>query len=215
MTKEDVLQKVNEYCTEKAYTNETLTDEFKEKFSDFFAKKYSEDTDIEADGVFDDIKFNLNTAFSATSKGISQKVKVYEDKENDYKKQIAELTKKTSKTNDGKDDDNKRDTLSDELLAKLKKLEQFESEARLNEKFKEVLSLAKKNVREDLHKSLANYAEDFVVNLEETSEAQAKKLTSRFQGIFKDTIGDIKPLAPKQVAKRDEEVLNNLPKIKI
>lgn len=38
MTKEDVLQKVNDYCNEKSYTNETLTDDFKDKFSDFFAK---------------------------------------------------------------------------------------------------------------------------------------------------------------------------------
>ena len=33
MTKEEVLQKANDYCTEKAYTSETLTDDFKDKFS--------------------------------------------------------------------------------------------------------------------------------------------------------------------------------------
>ena len=45
MTKEEVLQKANEYCTEKAYTSETLTDDFKDKFSDFFSKKYPDAPD--------------------------------------------------------------------------------------------------------------------------------------------------------------------------
>ena len=60
MTKEDVLQKANDYCTEKSYT-ETLTDEFKDKFSDFFSKKY-QDTDAEDETMIADLKFNLDTA---------------------------------------------------------------------------------------------------------------------------------------------------------
>ena len=42
MTKEEVLQKVNDYCNEKSYTNATLTDGFKDKFSEHFAKRYAE-----------------------------------------------------------------------------------------------------------------------------------------------------------------------------
>ena len=38
MNKEEVLQKVNDYCNEKSYTNETLTDGFKDKFADHFLK---------------------------------------------------------------------------------------------------------------------------------------------------------------------------------
>lgn len=214
MTKEEVLQKVNDYCGEKSYTSETLTDDFKEKFSDFFAKKYPEDTAIDADGVLDDIKFNINTAFSATSKGITSKVNDFSEKEKEYQRQIEELNKKITKSKP-KTTEPADNGITKELQEKLDKLEKFEIEARKREKFKDVLELAKKNVRTDLHKSFEKYAQDFEVNLDETSEEQSKKLFARFQEIFKDSIGDIKPLAPKQTQKRDEEFLSSLPKIKI
>jgi len=98
MTKEEVLQKANEYCSEKGYTNETLTDEFKEKFSDFFSKKYQE-TDANDESMLEDLHFNLNTAFSATSKGVTSKQKAFEEKENEYLSQIEELNKKLGKRN--------------------------------------------------------------------------------------------------------------------
>lgn len=214
MTKEEVLQKVNDYCNEKSYTTETLTDDFKDKFSDFFAKKYSEETTFESEEVLNDLQFNLNTAFSATSKGITAKVKTFETKESEYKRQIAELNKRLGK------DDNQEPTpivpaIPQDLKDKLDRLEQFEQKQRLAEKFKEVMAIAKRNVRNDLHKSLDSYASDFVVNLDETSEEQAKKLTARFQDIFRESIGDIKPLAPQVTRKRDEEFLNSIPKVKI
>lgn len=208
MTKEEVLQKANDYCTEKSYT-ETLTDEFKDKFSDFFSKKYPE-TDAEDETMIADLKFNLDTAFSATSKGITSKQKAFEDKENEYKNQIAELTKrleKKPKTTDTK--------IPQELQEKLDKLEKFENEQRKREKYAAVLALAKKGVREDLHSSFEKYAADFAVNLEETESEQAKRLTSKFQEIFRDSIGDIKPLAPKQVIKNDMEYIESVPKIKV
>ena len=96
MTKEQVLQKANEYCTEKAYTNETLTDEFKDKFSDFFSRKYP-DANEDDEAMLADLKFNLDTAFSATSKGLTSKQKAFDEKETQYKNQIAELTKKASR----------------------------------------------------------------------------------------------------------------------
>lgn len=212
MTQEEVLQKVNDYCNEKSYTTETLTDDFKSQFASFFAKRYPEETSVDADGVLDDIKFNINTAFSATSKGITSKQNGFTEKENDYKRQIADLNKRLgSKTTEPDDKNN----LTQELQEKLNRLEQFESEQRKADKFKEVLSLAKRSVRTDLHKSLENYAADFQVSLDATAEEQAKKLTARFQDIFKDSIGDIKPLAPKQTQKRDEEILGTIPKVKI
>jgi hypothetical protein len=208
MTKEDVLQKANDYCTEKAYT-ETLTNEFTDKFSDFFSKKYAE-TDADDEAMIADLKFNLDTAFSATSKGITSKQKAFEDKENEYKNQIAELTKKLEKkpkTTEPK--------IPQELQDKLDRLEAFELAQRKQNKYKAVLELAKKGVREDLHKSFEKYASDFAVNLDETDEEQAKKLTNRFQDIFKDSIGDIKPLAPKQTQKMEDEFLANVPKVKV
>lgn len=212
MNKDEVLQKVNDYCSEKSYTSETLTDDFKDKFSDFFAKKYPE-TDVNDETAIADLKFNLNTAFSATSKGITSKMKSFETKENEYKRQIAELTKKINPDDGGTTSQTVE--LPNEVKSQLEELERFKDEARKRDKFKEVVSLAKKSVRQDLHKSLENYASDFAVTLDETSEEQAKKLTTRFQEIFKDSIGDIKPLAPKQTRKQDEEFLATIPKVKV
>lgn len=213
MTKEDVLQKVNDYCSEKSYTSETLTDEFKEKFSNFFAKKYPDDTSVDSDGIVDEIKFNLNTAFSAASKGITAKQKTFEEKETEYKDKIAELSKKASATT-GKEQ-KVDDEATKKLEEKLARLEQFEVEHRKTEMFKEVVSLAKKNVRQDLHKSLENYAADFAVTLDDDAKEQAKKLTDRFQAIFKDSIGDIKPMMPKQTQRQEEEFIASVKKVTI
>ena len=213
MTKDEVLQKVNDYCSEKSYTSETLTDEFKEQFSNFFAKKYPEDTSIDGDGIVEEIKFNINTAFSATSKGITAKQRLFEVKENEYKNKIAELSEKANATT-GKEP-KVDDEATKKLEEKLARLEQFEVEHRKNERFKEVVSLAKKNVRQDLHKSLENYAADFAVTLDEDAKEQAKKLTDRFQAIFKDSIGDIKPMMPKQTQKQEEDFIASVKKVTI
>ena len=208
MTKEEVLQKVNDYCNEKSYTNETLTDDFKDKFSDFFSKK-NEQKGIDDDGVIDDLKFSLNTAFSAASKILTSKNSAWNTKENEYKKQIEELSKKVNPIED------KKLELPDDVKEQLKRLTQYEEDSRKREKFEEILGIAKKSIREDLHKSFANYAKDFAVNTNEDSNEQAKKLVSRFQEIFRDSIGDIKPLAPKITIKQETEFIENLPKIKL
>ena len=210
MTKEEVLQKANEYCTEKAYTSETLTDDFKDKFSDFFSKKYPDAADDD-ETMLADLKFNLDTAFSATSKGVTAKQKAFEEKENEFKRQIDELNKKLER----KLKPDKVVEIPKELQDKLDELEKFKDAQRKQDKYKAVLALAKKGIREDLHKSFENYATDFAVNLDETDEEQAKKLTSRFQDIFKDSIGDIKPLAPKQTQKQEREFIESIPKVKV
>lgn len=210
MTKEEVLQKANEYCTEKAYTSETLTDDFKDKFSDFFSKKYPDATDDD-ETMLADLKFNLDTAFSATSKGVTAKQKAFEEKENEFKRQIDELNKKLEK----KPKVERQVEIPKELQDKLDELEKFKDAQRKQEKYKAVLALAKKGVREDLHKSFENYAADFVVSLDETDEEQAKKLTTRFQDIFKDSIGDIKPFAPKQTQKQEQEFIESIKKVKV
>jgi len=209
MTKEEVLQKANEYCTEKAYTSETLTDEFKDKFSDFFSKKYP-DANFDDEATLADLKFNLDTAFSATSKGVTAKQKAFEEKENEFKRQIEELSKRLEKKPREKPLE-----IPKELQDKLDELEKFKDAQRRQEKYKSVLALAKKGIREDLHKSFENYATDFAVNLDETDEEQAKRLTTRFQDIFRDSIGDIKPLAPKQTQKQEQEFIESLKKVKV
>lgn len=209
MTKEEVLERTNNYCNERSYDKETLTDEFKNKFADFFAKRH-EAANIDDEGILDEIKFNIDTAKSAASKGITLKQASFESKESDYKRQIEELKKLGNQTPPAQEP-----IISKELQDKLDELERFKDEQRRVEMYNSILAKAKENVREDLHKSLENYAKDFSVKLEETSEAQAAKLVARFQEIFKDSIGNIKPLTPQVNEKREDEILSSIPKVKI
>lgn len=209
VTKEMVVESINTYCTERKYGSETLTDDFKEKFSNIFVKKYDQQ-DVEESDVIADLKFNLDTAFNASLGLKNVQDADFTKKEDDYKKQIEELKKQKPKQQQQRETE-----LPEEVKNQLKELEDFKNNARKRDKFNEVLELAKKGVREDLHRSFEKFASDFAVNLDETSEEQAKKLTTRFQDIFKDSIGDIKPLAPRQTQKRDEEFLSSLPKIKV
>jgi TPP-dependent trihydroxycyclohexane-1,2-dione (THcHDO) dehydratase len=209
VTKEMVVESINTYCTERKYGSETLTDDFKEKFSNIFVKKYDKQ-DVEESDVIADLKFNLDTAFNASLGLKNVQDADFTKKEDDYKKQIEELKKQKPRQQQQQETE-----LPEEVKNQLKELEDFKNNARKRDKFNEVLELAKKGVREDLHRSFEKFASDFAVTLDETSEEQAKKLTTRFQDIFKDSIGDIKPLAPRQTQKRDEEFLSSLPKIKV
>ena len=210
MTKEEVLQKANEYCNEKGYTSETLTDDFKDKFSEFFSKKY-ENASIDDENANDDLKFNLNTAFSATSKGITAKQKAFDEKENDYKRQIEELNKKVGDKKQTKHEVE----IPKEVQEKLDELEKFKNMEAKKTKFKDVVEIAKRGIRQDLHKSFETFAKGIDVALDKDDKEQAKAMVERFQEIFKDSIGDIKPLAPKVTQKRDSEYLSSLPKVKV
>lgn len=212
MTKDEVLQKANDYCSEKGYTGETLTDEFKELFANHFSNRYP-DGDINDENIIAEIQFNLNTAFSATSKGITAKQKAYDKMVEDYTSQINTLNQKIA---DAKNKQKPQEMqIPKEVQDKLDRLEEFEIKARKGEKFKEVLELAKKGVRQDLHKSLESYAADFAVTLDAPSDEQAKRLIERFQTIFRDSIGDVKPLAPKTSRKQDDEFAASLQPIKV
>ena len=208
MTKEEVLQRANTYCSERSYDAETLTDDFKDKFAEFFAKRH-ESQGIDDEGIMDEIKFNLDTAKSAAAKGITLKQRSFSSKESELQNQIEELKKKIPNVQQ------QQFELPEDVKNQLKELENFKNEQKRNEKRNEVLELAKKGVRQDLHGSFENYAKDFAVTLEETSEEQAKRLTSRFQEIFKDSLGDIKPLAPRQTQKNEDEFLDSLPKVTV
>lgn len=208
MTKEEALQKVNDYCNEKSYTNATLTDGFKEKFAEHFAKRYP-DASADDETAIADMKFAINSAFSGASAIITDKTKEFETKENYYKSQIEELNKKIIPPKP------KEVQIPKELQDQLNELKKFKDEQFKQEKLKNILKLAKAGVRQDLQASFDKFAKEYEVKIDKEDKEQADALVAKFQDIFKDTIGDIKPLAPKQTQKRDEEYLASIPKVKI
>lgn len=208
VTKESVLKSMNTYCAERKYGSENLTDGFKEKFSNFFVKKY-EGKDVEEADMIADLHFNLDTAFSA-SVDINSALKTsFETKENDYKSQIAELNKKLG----GKEPP--KFEVPKELQDQIDELNAYKNKQAKEEKFASVMAIAKKGVRQDLHKSFETFANGLDVDLTKGDKEQADAIVARFQEIFKDSIGDIKPLAPQQTAKRDAEVMSQLKRIKV
>ena len=209
MTKEEVLQRANEYCNERSYDESTLTTEFKDKFADFFAKKYP-DTAIDDESALADLKFNLDTAKSASAKGRTSLQADWESKENGYKTQIAELNKKLGKVKNPPTVE-----IPKEVQDQLDELKAFKNKEAKKSKFENIMALAKKGIRQDLHKSFETFANGTDVDLEKEDKEQANALVSRFQEIFKDSIGDIKPLAPQQTRKNDEAVLSQLKRLKV
>ena len=211
MTKEEVLQKVNEYCTEKQYTNATLTDVFKDKFADHFQKADPEG-DINDENVQKNLKFALNTAFSSASELATVKTTEFTTKENGYKSQIAELQKKIKNP---QHQQTTQTEIPQEVQDQLKELQAFKDEKSKQEKLSNILSIAKEGIREDLHKSFDTFAKDYDVKLDKADKEQADALVARFKDIFKDSLGDIRPQKPVQTQKQDEEIIGSIPKVKI
>ena len=208
MTKEEALQKVNDYCNEKSYTNATLTDGFKDKFAEHLAKRYP-DAAADDETALGDMRFALNSAFSGASLIITDKTKEFETKENGYKSQIAELEKKVPKK------DPKDFELPKEVQDKLDAYDKFMDGEKKTTKFKNIMELAKKGIRQNLHESFEKFATDYDVKLDKEDNEQADALVTRFKEIFKDSIGDIAPLAPQQTQKRDEDFIASLKKVKV
>ena len=208
VTKETVLESMNTYCTERKYGSENLTDGFREKFSNFFVKKY-EGKDVEQEEMIADLHFNLDTAFNASVDINSALKSSFETKKTEYENQIAELNKKLGKKEQPKFE------VPKELQDQLNELKKYKNEEVKKTKFTSIMDIAKKGIRQDLHKSFETFANGTNVDLEKTDKEQADALVSRFQEIFKDSIGDIKPLAPQQVRKNDEAVLSGLQRVKV
>lgn len=206
MTKEEVLQRANEYCSERSYDESTLTTEFKEKFADFFSKK-NPDGDINDEAILADLKFNLDTARSAALRGIASTNQSFEEKENDYKTRIADLEKKLGR----KQTEFK---VPKEVQDQLDELRAFKNTEAKKVKFASILNLAKEGIRQDLHKSFEVFAKDLDVDLTKEDKEQADSLVSRFQEIFMDSIGNIKPLSPQQTRQRDADAISSLKRIK-
>ena len=198
MTKEEVLQKVNDYCNEKSYTSETLTDGFKDKFAEHF-QKANPDGDINEQVVLENLKFAINSAFSSASELATVKTNGFATKENNYKNQIAELKKQLGNKQTPKEVESEVEfKIPKELQDQLDELKKFKTEESKKEKSRNILKIAKQGIRQDLHKSFDAFASDFNVALDRDDKEQADRLVERFQAIFKDSIGDIKPLAPRQ-----------------
>ena len=208
MTKEEVLQKVNDYCNEKSYTSATLTDDFKGKFAEHFQKANAEG-DINDENIINALKFAINTAFSSASMLATLKGAEFANKEKDYTKQIEELTKKV------KDGSHKEPTLSKEVQEQLAELAKFKTDAEKKAKFNTIIELSKKNIRTDLHTTFDKFAKNYEVVLDKEEQEQADGLVSKFQDLMMDSIGNIKPLAPHVVQKKDEEFISSLPKYEI
>lgn len=210
MTKDEALQKVNDYCSEKSYTNATLTDGFKDKFAEHLAKRYP-DASADDETMLGDMKFALNTAFSGASLIITEKTSAFTSKENEYKNQIAELNKKIE------ENVTPPPTLElpKDVKDKLERLEQFQIAENKRTKYASIMEIAKKGVRDDLLTSFTTYVKDFDVDLNKDDKEQADKWVEKFQEVMKPSIGNIKPLAPQVTQKRDQEFLESLPKISI
>lgn len=209
LTKEDVLQKVNDYCTEKQYTSATLTDAFKDKFVTHFMKANPE-ASIDDESLIANMKFALNTAFSSASDIATLKQTEFTTKESEYQRQIEEL-KKTQKTPPATPPNLE---LPKEVKDQLEELKRFKDEKTQQEKLANIIKIAKKGIREDLHASFDSFASDYEVDDTE-DEKQAEYLTKRYKEIFKSTVGDITPQKPSITAKDEEEFFKSLKKVKV
>ena len=210
MTKEEVLQKVNDYCNEKSYTTATLTDVFKDKFADHFQKANAE-ADINDEAMLAAMKFAINTAFSSASDVATLKANEFTTKENDYKTQIAELQKKITPTKKTGEEFQ----LPEDVAKQLKEFQEFKDAQSKQEKFANVMKLAKEGIRENLHASFDKFAKKCVIDMGKDDKEQADAFRAEFQEIFKDTISDIRPFTPTQSKKQDEDIIASIPKIKI
>ena len=210
MTKEEVLQKVNDYCNEKSYTTATLTDAFRDKFADHFQREHAEG-DINDEAILSSMKFSINTAFKSASDIATIKANEFTSKENEYKAQIEELQKKITP--------NPQPTpppaVSPEVQQQLDELKKFKEGQQKQEKLQRILEIAKEGIRDDLHASFDTFVSDYDVDLNKEDKVQAESLVKKFQDIFKDSVGSIKPKAPVQTAKQDAEFIESLPKVEV
>lgn len=211
ITKEEVLQKVNDYCTEKQYTTSTLTDAFKDKFAEHFVKANPEG-DINDETLLSSMKFSINTAFKSASDLATAKAAEYATKENEYKSQIEELNKKLGIQ---PAPPAPQFTIPKELQDQLDEFKKFKAEEVKKEKLRNILKIAKTSIREDQHKSFDTFAQDFAVDVEKEEKEQAEKLVEKFKAIMKDSIGDITPLSPRQTAEAEKQMLESVVKIEL
>ena len=208
-TQTEVLQKVNDYCTEKQYT---LNDDFRSKFSEKFSTTYA-DADIEDESVMGNIKFSLDTAFSAASKELKAKAEDWGKKESDYLKQIETL-KGNPKVNKPNPNEVKVE-IPDEVKEQLAELNKFKAEQQKQEKRAKVLDLAKQKVRSDLHDDLEQVLNIMQLDYDKGEDDLAEMLNANFTKLYKNRIGDTRPITSNTEKIKDEDYLNGVKKVKI
>jgi len=209
VTKEMVAESISNYCAERKYGTETLTDGFKEKFSNSFVKKY-EGQDVEEQSVLTDLHFYLDTAFNASLDINKELTSQFTTKETDYKNQIAELNKKL-----GKKPKQEPFEIPKELQDQIDELKAYKNEESKKTKFKSIVDIAKKKVRSDLHNSFEKYAKTYSVSLDKDDVEQADDIVKSFQEIFKDSIGDIRPFTPKQIQQQDDDIISDVKPVEL
>ena len=197
----EVLEKVGTYCTEKQYT---LDDNFRSQFSNKFAAANAE-ADINDENISKSIKFALDSAFSAASKGIEAQKKVWDEEKIKLNGEIEKLKKIPKKEWENKFE------LPDDIKEKLNKLDAIEEKRSRQEKRAEVLELAKKGVREDLQGNLEDLLDMTSLDYTKESKELAKQLNDNFAKLYKNNIGDIKPSSPEKKARKVEDILNSIP----
>ena len=200
-TEVEVLEKVVTYCTEKQYT---LDDNFRSQFSNKFAAANAE-ADINDENISKSIKFALDSAFSAASKGIEAQKKVWDEEKIKLNGEIEKLKKIPKKEWENKFE------LPDDIKEKLNKLDAIEEKRSRQEKRAEVLELAKKGVREDLQGNLEDLLDMTSLDYTKESKELAKQLNDNFAKLYKNNIGDIKPSSPEKKARKVEDILNSIP----
>ena len=200
-TEAEVLEKVGTYYTEKQYT---LDDNFRSQFSNKFAAANAE-ADINDENISKSIKFALDSAFSAASKGIEAQKKVWDEEKIKLNGEIEKLKKIPKKEGENKFE------LPDDIKEKLNKLDAIEEKRSRQEKRAEVLELAKKGVREDLQGNLEDLLDMTSLDYTKESKELAKQLNDNFAKLYKNNIGDIKPSSPEKKARKVEDILNSIP----
>lgn len=210
--KDEVLQKVNDYCTEKQYT---LDESFRDKFSEKFAAANNGDSlSIDDEGIGDSIRFNLDTAFSAASKGIEKESAKWKKKEGEYKEKMANL-EKPAPNKKAKEESSETPEIPKEIQDELTALKEFREGQQKQDKRSRILAIAKKSVREDLHRDLEKVFDYMAVDYAKEDGEIAKTLSERFMDLFKDKIGDIRPKSPESSSKKYEELTKGMQKVKI
>ena len=188
MNKEEVLQKVGEICETHKYN---LEDTFRDKFSEKFVESYN-GVELDADSADKILGITLQTAYAAKSQSLANAQKAYEAKEAELKTEIEKLKAKGGMP-PIKEKDGEGFKLPEEIQKQLDDLKEWKTSQNKNTKMEEVIQIAKKSIREDLHPSFVKYFSKQGIDINLSSDELAKKAISDFSDIFTDTIGDIKP----------------------
>ena len=188
-----------------------MNDDFRSQFSDKFSAANPE-ADINDENILNSIKFNLDTAFSAASKGIEAEKKKWETEKTKLNGEIENLKKNQP---EGKTPKNKVEEKNLELPEDVKKdlneLKTFKEKQLQQEKRAEVLELAKKNVRQDLYENLSTLLDMSTFDYSKDTKDLAKQLNENFTKLYKNNIGDIRPASPETKNKKVSEILDSVP----